>query len=195
VVDTPAPEHKKHMAIVLGRYIRLCACGYKNDDSEYGRELNEKSVRLACLEHRRWNSFCRVMGYRALNNCDANGGHKVPSFKLHGCIKECSPEFDNPLGFYDGLDVLSREKYYAMNGKEASENDPCKLKEYDYPQYQIGEYVTLESASETLGVSQKKLKELCLKDKISGVISYTDEAGEGSYLLPVSYVKNAKDNK
>ena len=106
--------------------------------------------KMAWLEHRRWNAFTRVKGFRSTANYDVyassqvKGSYKQMEIKLHPCLVECDQKgiktkiterdkmkreeilvCENRSDF-DWLDELS----YDLYGKQFNGYD---FKEYDYP--------------------------------------------------------------
>ncbi len=112
-------------------------------------DKNRRRLHLsAWLEHRRWNAFTRIKGFRCPEDIkalvEATGEHKHMELKLHGCLVECStvgtclkieasgkingkatrPDLDESE--FDLLD----EVRIVKEGKEAYSK--C-FKQYDYP--------------------------------------------------------------
>ena len=106
--------------------------------------------KMAWLEHRRWNAFTRVMGFRHTNDYDVyavpgkSGSYKQMDIKLHPCLVECDQkgirvsrnakgeiyketlfEFADNSDF-DLLDDIS----YDLNKKRYNDYD---FKDFDYP--------------------------------------------------------------
>ena len=52
--------------------------------------------------------------------------------------------------------------------------------------------MTLENASEKLGISKERLYKRCEAGRIYGVIPYSADMNEKSYLIPTSYVKKGR---
>ena len=108
--------------------------------------------RLAYLEHRRWNAFTRVKGFRYsseyLRYEKSTGSYKHMSLKLHPCLVECDDrgiraELDEKgVPVQDSLfkeeDAERRdlrdELSYELYGKGLNSYD---FKEYDYPCYDV----------------------------------------------------------
>ena len=124
-------------------------CGILPADYSRTRQQHQQLLhRLAWLEHRRWNAFTRVRGYRSTTLYETyrkwTGSHKQMELKLHPCLVECdqlgakSPLSDkgvpNPETRaktqldpdYDKLDTLT----YEFNRLGLIDYD---LKYYDYP--------------------------------------------------------------
>lgn len=132
-------EYKK---VVSGQF------EFKSD--EQAKKHLEMLHKMAWLEHRRWNAFTRVKGFRHTNDYDAyavpgvTGSYKQMDIKLHPCLVECdqngikasvSPkgEVDESTLFkccdtdsFDLLDDLS----YDLYSKKYNDYD---FKRYDYP--------------------------------------------------------------
>ena len=92
--------------------------------------------RLAWLEHRRWNAFTRVMGYRHTTLYEAyrmiTHSHKHMPLKLHPCLVEC-----------DQLGIKSRINRHGMpeeKSRAQTEDDPGydKLDALTYHLNQLG---------------------------------------------------------
>jgi len=117
------------------------------DHTQYALPLHE----MAWLEHRRWNAFTRVMGYRHTGDYAAYApkcGYKQMDLKLHPCLVECDKKgmrakvneqgvIDPATAFqctdcgdFDLLDELS----YDLKAKGWNEYD---FKLYDYPAYDV----------------------------------------------------------
>lgn len=117
------------------------ASAVKKKDEEKDKILLDK---MAWLEHRRWNAFMRVMGFRHtddyLKYAEDKGSYKQMQLKLHPCLVECDKngirkdEIGNSLTLctedktnnFDLLDELSHELF------KSGIND-FDFKEYDYP--------------------------------------------------------------
>lgn len=105
--------------------------------------------RLSWLEHRRWNAFTRVLGYRYTDAYhkyqQVTGNHKHMALKLHPCLVECDQQ-----GIRCGLDenghaVTMAPSYLAEADRDLLDDltyDLCQncgmgydFKLYDYPQF------------------------------------------------------------
>ncbi|MBE6688276.1 MAG: hypothetical protein E7588_03240 [Ruminococcaceae bacterium] len=119
--------------------------------------------RLAWLEHRRWNAFMRVSGFRFtdmyVHYYKEFGTHKSLSLKLHPCLVECDEsemkleltEKGEPidrvadgtkteaLDMLDEISLKMREVKMEKNKKEEKEENKdysyYDFKKYDYPFY------------------------------------------------------------
>lgn len=73
--------------------------GLDQPDAEYTRLIH----RMAWLEHRRWNAFTRIMGYRSTKLLESyysyKQSHKFMELRLHPCLVEC-----DEAGIRSGLD-------------------------------------------------------------------------------------------
>ena len=134
--------YKKYQEIMSGDIV------FKNEEHE--RKHLELLHKLAWLEHRRWNAFTRVKGFRHTSNYDAYfnvvGSYKQMDIKLHPCLVECDQKgikakisskgiVDEESLFkaddsaeFDLLDELS----YDLYKKGYNSYD---FKQYDYPIY------------------------------------------------------------
>lgn len=103
--------------------------------------------RLAWLEHRRWNGYLRVKGFRAPEKFEdyflQQGSHKHMSLKLHPCIVESDDRgLDPDLAgkkaeqARDLLDEFSLRRH-AMIQKLEKQPRFTDYKAYDYPQYEF----------------------------------------------------------
>lgn len=123
---------------------------------EYQKKISGKTKvdqelfhRMAWLEHRRWNAFTRVMGFRCTTKYDEysvpkkTGSYKQMDIKLHPCLVECdergirsgiTPEGEvekltllqcDDHAEFDLLDDLS----YDLHDKLYND---CDFKQYDY---------------------------------------------------------------
>ena len=102
--------------------------------------------RMAWLEHRRWNAFTRIKGFRCTRQYDVyakageNGSYKQMDIKLHPCLLECDqkgirknfdPHGDTLLADVDKTDFdLLDELSYDLHNKSYNGYD---FKKYDYP--------------------------------------------------------------
>lgn len=128
---------------------------YQNKVSRKGKFENiELLHRMAWLEHRRWNAFTRIKGFRHTDKYDTYavagkyGSYKQMDIKLHPCLVECEENgikavigdngiIDESTIFqrakdkredFDLLDELSYDLYEKnYNGYD--------FKQYDYPIY------------------------------------------------------------
>ena len=138
--------YKAYEALVCKRYPHP-----NGDVDENGKPIMVKGIvplhEMAWLEHRRWNAFTRVMGFRHPNTCQVyapNLGYKHMDLKLHPCLVECDKNGMraeiNEMGIFDEsttlkstdcdnfdlLDDLSYDMYAkGWNGFD--------FKLYDYP--------------------------------------------------------------
>lgn len=141
--------HIKYKAFCVGKTVEEYAEEAKNENSE----LN-KDRRLAWLEHRRWNAFMRVKGFKAPTIDEETGyisllsdisdpkdnsnkrKHKNLALKLHPCIVECAEESgsnnDNDSGKEDMLDIVTNRLKNSYKSKNLMTGD---FKKYDYPKY------------------------------------------------------------
>lgn len=150
--DNPTDsEYVNHVKNQLELYKKTIA-------GEFCTEENEKEHinflhRMSWLEHRRWNAFTRVKGFRYTGNYDAYvkfdengkcipGTYKQMDIKLHPCLVECDMKgvrgvltkdgkitgtFDPK--YRDDLDLLD-ELSYDLYDKKYNDYD---FKIYDYP--------------------------------------------------------------
>lgn len=82
-----------------------------NENSKKKKSNSETYVGLTWLEHRRWNAFMRVNGFRCPNDftlyCRETKEHKNMELKLHPCLVE-----SDSIAVIDGLfDDKSENKY------------------------------------------------------------------------------------
>ena len=113
----------------------------------------EVCIRLAWLEHRRWNAFLRINGFTApsesqwkryaYQNPESGITHKHLELKLHPCIVECSEKLqitdsdwdneaytENPhLDCLDIVSIMVYQKQAELFGKK----DKNDYKIWDYP--------------------------------------------------------------
>ncbi len=141
--------HIKYKAFCVDASVEQYLTDAKNKDSELNR-----NHRLAWLEHRRWNAFMRVCGFKAPtpeeergyierlpNISDPNdksnkGKHKSLVLKLHPCIVECAVSSD---GAGEEPQVPSRPDLLDDVRARLKNDYPGKnlivgnYKAYDYP--------------------------------------------------------------
>ena len=97
-------------------------------------EANDSAVlhALSWLEHRRWNAFMRIRGFRSTDKFDLyyekTGSHKHLDLKLHPCLVECDQAGIRTGADPDRLDELTA---YMQNKKK----DHYNFKTADYPKY------------------------------------------------------------
>lgn len=108
--------------------------------------------KMAWLEHRRWNAFTRIKGFRHTNKYDAyavagkQGSYKQMDIKLHPCLVECEKDgikaAISTKGIIDESTIFQRAKdqredfdlldemSYDLYEKNYNGYD---FKQYDYP--------------------------------------------------------------
>ena len=139
--------YKKSVNVAIDRYKRLVSgkVSFKTPAEE--QSFIKLTHRLAWLEHRRWNAFTRVKGFRQTDDYDVYakkgeiGSYKQMELKLHPCLVECDElgmrvdadgnrltlTDSKPAGVnFDFLDDLSFDLY------KKGFND-YDFKQYDYP--------------------------------------------------------------
>ncbi|MBQ8145624.1 MAG: hypothetical protein IJ039_02470 [Clostridia bacterium] len=151
--DNPAdPEYVSHVKECLDTYKKTVAGEFCTDEASETEHINLLH-RMAWLEHRRWNSFTRVKGFRYTGNYDAyvkfdengkciSGSYKQMDIKLHPCLVECDAKGVRGVLTKDGkisgtfdpkyeedLDLLD-ELSYDLYKKKYNDYD---FKIYDYP--------------------------------------------------------------
>lgn len=139
--EVKIPEYEKENDAIYKQYEKIV----KGELGFAGQQAIKKHMELmnllAWLEHRRWNAFMRVKGFRHTDSYDAygapgvKGAHKQLDLKLHPCLVEC-----DKLGIraelfqgkdksnFDLLDDLSYDLYEKGYVTE-------DFKKYDYPIY------------------------------------------------------------
>lgn len=123
-------KHAAEMQVLKRRYARVCGLSDANvaeEDRRWRADLEEKKEHLAYLEHRRWNTFIRSLGYRRSDK-------RSFSLKLHPCLVETrGPQAADPYVF------LTDEK---LDYLDALRTPGSGYKVYDYPHYEVGDLVT-----------------------------------------------------
>ncbi len=209
-------EHERAVVNACAQYRRVCHGKAQNEEDKAAAEkLESVKHRLSWLEHRRWNAFTRVMGYRSTalyrNYVDHTKSYKHMPLKLHPCLVECDDMgihglfdadgyvIDNSIfdeGYdkssFDFLDKLS----YSLHELEYTDSDGEKkicldydFKMYDYPSYEFDDYKTVKEANAVLGIGEKKIVRMCKKGHLPGVVVHADT---GEWLIPGSSVKKLK---
>ncbi|MCC8160627.1 MAG: hypothetical protein LIO53_04880, partial [Oscillospiraceae bacterium] len=90
-------------------------------------------LKLAWLEHRGWNAFSRVNGFRrpvGFKVYEETGNHKNLDLKLHSCLVET----DYRTETYDCLDYL-RDDLFSVQKKNNDKAEKKDFKKYDAPGY------------------------------------------------------------
>ena len=121
-------------------YQEFASCKINDDKNELA-----SLDRMAWLEHRRWNAFTRIKGFRCTRQYDVyakvgeNGSYKQMDIKLHPCLLECdqkgirknfNPDGDTLLASVDQTDFdLLDELSYDLHNKSYNGYD---FKKYDY---------------------------------------------------------------
>lgn len=86
--DSKSPAYRDAAEQAYQTYLRML----RTPADEKQMELLH---RMAWLEHRRWNAFTRVKGFRCTTHCETyaiagrRGAHKQMELKLHPCLVEC----------------------------------------------------------------------------------------------------------
>lgn len=86
--------HEQKVREACNRYKRIqIGLAIKGEDDEAVKELNERICAIAWLEHRRWNAFTRVKGFRSTKQYAryydiSPDKYKEMSLKLHPCLVE-----------------------------------------------------------------------------------------------------------
>lgn len=101
IFDNTEEEVKNKVSSTLVSYMYSLIGPIDKPDSDLNtaRAVNEKRIALAWLEHRRWNAFTRVMGYRRLKDITEDGKQKIERLKLHGCLLETKLDVDMTMKY------------------------------------------------------------------------------------------------
>ena len=119
-------------------------------------ELQGKKHYLAWLEHRRWNAFTRIMGYRQVDIqkiLAGVGAQKDMRLKLHSCLVEAefpsNPERGNCYMWMEkDRDQYDEAKIDALDLVSRKRN--CDYKKYDYCNYELGSNLSEDEMMEKL---------------------------------------------
>lgn len=144
-------EYKKSVETALEKYKKIASGDIKFENDAQKEKHIELLHKMAWLEHRRWNAFTRVKGFRKTDKYDVyaqkTGSYKQMELKLHPCLVECNKngiladicaegKIDEKTALmcedkskYDLLDKLS----YDLSDKELNNYD---FKQYDYPMWE-----------------------------------------------------------
>ncbi len=140
--------HIKYKAFCVGK----SADDYIKNAKDPNNELN-RNHRLAWLEHRRWNAFMRVNGFKRptlqeeesyirrlpvptdQNDFQNKGKHKNLTLKLHPCLVECAVKsLDNADAEQPRKEDLLDQAAIRMKEKYTDKNlGTGDFKAYDYP--------------------------------------------------------------
>lgn len=221
VFDTDEEDksaHRTQVADACARYRRVASNQMDAGDEDAKKAVDEKKHKLAWLEHRRWNAFTRVMGFRSTNAYlryyHATGDSvKHMELKLHPCLVECDKDgiraqflpdgtVDESTAFrdqaresFDALDRLSYDLYEHTyvddQGKEKRYNS-YDYKQYDYPAYEFDRYYSLADAAKKLEMTEKQLQRLCRRGKMRGA---TQNLRSGEWVIPGKTVKMMEKRK
>lgn len=147
---TDDPKYIADMQQAYDQYKQIVTGEISMPDEESRRKHISLLHQLAWLEHRRWNAFTRVKGFRHTTNYAAYavsgqfGSYKQMELKLHPCLVECDQAgiraSVNEKGIVDETtlfqcddstkrDLLDELSYQLYNLKY---ND-YDFKQYDYP--------------------------------------------------------------
>ncbi len=151
---------------------------------------------LSWLEHRRWNAFTRVKGYKSTDLYpdyrDLTGTHQHWEIKLHPCLVECDKNGMRPVFKPDNIiwnEYYNCDKSCETCGKckERSKklgNDyldavseligKCDYKEYDYP-FEDFPDLSVKDVVDEYNIKKKKAEKL-FQNEVKGV--YKDKYGE-----------------
>lgn len=137
-------EYEKTIKETYSQYKKIITGKRSLQNAEEKEQHQTMLHKLAWLEHRRWNAFTRVKGFRHTSDYDVyavageNGSYKHMGLKLHPCLVECDKrgirsaivekgEIDKDTRLeFDLLDELS----YDLYEKKYNNYD---FKQYDYP--------------------------------------------------------------
>jgi len=180
--------------------------GVNNCPEEYSPEefekafsaLDENRDRLAWLEHRRWNAYTRVMGFRStsdyMNYTKVTGNHKHMSIKLHPCLVECDDKGPR-VTVTGGSKVSVKGDEKTLDRLDSLTKSLVEdgiidygFKEYDYCDYEFGDYYSFEKARFELGWSEKKMERAAKKGMLEG--SLKNE--KGILLIPKKFIDERK---
>lgn len=148
---------------------------FKNVYAEYQRMISGETEidqnlfhKMAWLEHRRWNAFTRVMGFRGTTKYDEYsnpgkvGSYKQMDIKLHPCLVEC-----DELGIKSGitskgvidelrlLQCTDRTNFDLLDELSYDLLDK-KYNDYDFKQY---DYLIFDKKKDDNKKRRKKKKE------------------------------------
>jgi len=110
-------DRKKHLEEALNKYKSTIIPSVKDNNDDRMKKINNTVYGgLTWLEHRRWNAFMRINGFRCPEDftvySSQTGQHKNIELKLHPCLVESNTDgrineiFSNMS--YDDLDELDR---------------------------------------------------------------------------------------
>ncbi len=173
-------EVKNKVSSILVSYMYSLIGPIDNLDLNTARAIMNKRIDLAWLEHRRWNAFTRVMGYRRLNKITDDGNQKIERLKLHGCLVETKLDVDKETA-YDSRTLIL--KYNGIRKNKNGILDGYFSVEERVPD----DAILLQLNSDTADEKNKKYEE-----KINDVISLKLKKSEKSglfYEVTVSYEK------
>ncbi len=149
VFDTDEKVHNENVTKACATYRLVGSTVHPKDVLYSGKaaELWAKANDLAWLEHRRWNAFTRVMGFKYSEHYKKymgfTGSYKHMSIRLHPCLVES----DRYGTYYTFVweDGKVREERHFVNGRfdRLDELDAAlgeDFKKWDYPYYEFDGY-------------------------------------------------------
>jgi len=129
------------------KYLQEVYDGFQKNISGKTEVDQELFHRMAWLEHRRWNAFTRVMGFRCTTEYDEYsipkkvGSYKQMDIKLHPCLVECDEKGIRsgitPEGKVEELTLLQCDDRAEFDLLDDLSYDLCdkNYNNYDFKQY------------------------------------------------------------
>lgn len=178
------------------------------------QEMEWKKHCLAWLEHRRWNAFTRIMGYRyvdAKRILTVKRSQKDMQLKMHACLvearrPECSSQDTYLHGvFKDNGKVDTDAAFVQFPNVEQDlldevsrirrEKDPTKTsidyKTYDYYRYEFDDYLNVEELAGWIFEDAESVEENCRKGNYKGAVYFENGS---QWHVPVKAVQEQIGN-
>lgn len=194
-------KRKEEVKVACRQYLRLSAlasagigkCLEESEEKAFYKDLEAKKDPLAWLEHRRWNAFTRVMGYRHMDIdvlSIGSGIQKDMRLKLHACLVEARlrllKEGDKTLRKYMWMNFgrAEQEKPHYDRLDKVSAWKRSDYKKYDYYDRETDGYVSEKALREELKKAGFPDYEAYVCHELYGDAEEVVYKGEKLYAIP-----------